>query len=47
MPASPPATQARLEMLENKVKLSTQRSQLLETKAEKILMDKTTRPTGR
>ena len=34
-------------MLENKVELSAKRSQLLETKAEKILKDKTTRPTGK
>ncbi|CAN0079214.1 unnamed protein product [Laminaria digitata] len=32
-------------MMESKYKLSAQRSQLLETKAEKILNDKTTRPT--
>lgn len=40
------SVQARLEMLENKVKLSAQKSQLLETKAEKILQEQTTRPTG-
>lgn len=40
------AVQARLEMLENKVKLSAQKSQLLETKAEKILQEQTSRPTG-
>eukprot|EP00904_Undaria_pinnatifida_P013971 jgi/Undpi1/9704/HiC_scaffold_27.g12160.m1 len=40
-----PALVARLQMLENKVELSAKRSQLLETKAEKILKDKTTRPT--
>ena len=39
--------QAQLEIMQNKVKLSDQRSQLLETKAEKILHDKTARPTGK
>lgn len=42
----PSFLQARLEMLENKVKLSTQRSHLLETKAEKILEEQAIRPTG-
>lgn len=41
------AAQAELELLKNKFKLSNQRSQLLETKAERILHDKTTRPTGK
>lgn len=39
--------QARLELMENKDKLATQRSQLLETKVEKITKEKETgRKTG-